>query len=62
MAWAQWVDDDVFVPKSDASISHTLEKLMAPFFALAKMRVERREDLASMVKNLAGPENTVVVG
>ena len=31
----------------------TLEKLMAPFRALVNARVERRQDLASMVGNLA---------
>lgn len=33
----------------------TLVKLMVPFLAPANARVERRQDLASMVKNLAGP-------
>ena len=40
----------------------TLETLMAPFLAPAKARVERRQDLANMVGNLAEAWDRCLIG
>jgi hypothetical protein len=41
------------ISASDGHGHNTLEMLMAPFLAVAKTRVERKQDLANMMESLA---------